>query len=426
MKSYMNDLKEMRSYLLLWFTQMISGLGSAMTAYALVIWSYTQGGSALRTALLMVCSYAPYVICSIFAGALSDRWDKKKTILVCDALAAISTLIVLMLLKNDALRIWHLYIVNAVSGLMNTVQQPASEVATSALLKREYYQKVGGLRYLSNSLNSILTPIIATAAMSLWGIDVVIAIDLISFAVAFVVLLLVIPIPKTEPKDAKESVLRSAAEGVRWLKANPGIFHLMLFLAGINLVASMFNATLPAMILSKASENALGTVNSVTGIAILMGSLLASFLPAPKSRVKAIWCCLMISMCTENFFLAFGKNVWVWSFGAVLGWIVIPWMNANLEAVNRLNIPIEIQGRVFAARNSFQFFTIPVGYFLGGALVDQVFEPIMSKQTDDLLVRLFGTGKGSGAAFLFAVLWLMGIAVCLIFRADKHIWRLED
>ena len=78
-----NDLKEMRSYLLLWLTQLISGLGSAMTAYALVIWSYTQAGSALRTAALMVCSYAPYVICSIFAGALSDRWDKKKTMLVC-------------------------------------------------------------------------------------------------------------------------------------------------------------------------------------------------------------------------------------------------------------------------------------------------------------------------------------------------------
>ena len=39
MKNYVNDIKEMRSYLLLWFTQLISGLGSAMTAYALVIWS---------------------------------------------------------------------------------------------------------------------------------------------------------------------------------------------------------------------------------------------------------------------------------------------------------------------------------------------------------------------------------------------------
>ena len=193
MKNYINDLKEMRSYLLLWFTQMISGLGSAMTAYALVIWSYTQEGSALRTALLMVCSYAPYVICSIFAGALSDRWDKKKTMLVCDALAALSTLIVLLLLKNDALRIWHLYLVNAVSGLMNTVQQPASEVATTALLPRKFYQKVGGLRYLSNSLNSILTPIITTAIMGLWGIDTVIAIDLISFLIAFIVLLFFYP-----------------------------------------------------------------------------------------------------------------------------------------------------------------------------------------------------------------------------------------
>ena len=425
MKNCINDLEEMRSYLLLWFTQMISGLGSAMTAYALVIWSYTQAGSALRTALLMVCSYAPYVICSIFAGALSDRWDKKKTMLVCDALAAFSTLMVLGLLKSGALRIWHLYIVNALSGLMNTFQQPASEVATSALLKREYYQKVGGLRYLSNSLNSILTPIITTAILGLWGIDVVIAIDLISFAGAFIVLLLFIPIPKTEPKNAKESILRSAAEGVRWLKGNPGIFHLMLFLAGINLVASMFNAALPAMILSKASETALGTVNSVTGIAMLAGSLLASVLPTPKSRVKAIWVCLMLSMCTENFFLAFGSSTWVWCFGAVLGWIALPWMSANLEAVNRLNIPLEIQGRVFAARNSFQFFTIPVGYFLGGVLVDQVFEPIMAARTEGLLVRLFGSGKGSGAAFLFALLWLAGIAVCLIFRADRHIRKLE-
>ena len=424
---FLKDIKEMRSYLLLWFTQMISGLGSAMTAYALVIWSYTQAGSALRTALLMVCSYAPYVVCSIFTGALIDRWDKKKTMLVCDALAALSTLIVLFLLKNNALQIWHLYIINAVSGLMNTVQQPASEVATSVLIKREHYQKVGGLKYLSNSLNSILTPIITTAIMSFWGIGAVIAIDLISFMLAFLVLLFFIQIPKTESKKAQASVLQSAAEGVRWLKCNPGVFHLMLFLAGINLVASMFNAAFPALALSKASETAMGAVNSVTGVATLIGSILASFLPAPKSRVKAIWYCLMLSMCTENFFLAFGNKTWIWCLGAFLGWIAIPLMSTNLEAVNRLLIPVEIQGRVFAARNSFQFFTIPVGYFLGGLLVDEVFEPIMALQsTSGLLVRLFGSGKGSGAAFLFAVLWIMGIGICLLFRGDKHIRGLEE
>ena len=84
-------------------------------------------------------------------------------------------------------------------------------------------------------------------------------------------------------------------------------------------------------------------------------------LPAPKSRVKAIWCCLLLSMCTENLFLAFGRNVWIWSFGASLGWIAIPLMNANLEAVNRLNIPIEIQGRVFCSPELFS-----VLHHLGG------------------------------------------------------------
>lgn len=427
MKQFIEDLKEMRSYLLLWSTQLISGLGSAMTSYALVIWSYTQTGSALGTAGLMVCSYAPYVVCSIFAGALSDRWDKKRTMLACDSLAALSTLAVLLLLRAGALLIWHLYLVNAVSGLMNTVQQPTSEVATTALLPRRLYQKVGALRYLSNSLQSILTPILATAVLGLWGLEVVIAIDLVSFLTAFLVLLVWIPIPKQEAAAKRKSVLKSAAAGIRWLGREPGILHLMLFLSAINLVASMYEAVFPALVLSKATETAMGTVNAVIGAAMLGGSLLASLLKAPKSRVRTIWHCLMLSMCTENFFLAFGDRVWLWCVGAALGWIAIPWMNANLDSINRLNIPVDMQGRVFAVRNSLQFFTIPLGYFLGGLLVDRVFEPVMAAQeADSILTRLFGAGKGSGAAFLFAVLWLAGIGVCLSFRGDGHIWSLED
>ena len=125
MKSHKNQ--SLRPYLLLLGTQSLSGLGSTMTGYALVLWLYRQSGSALETALLSVCSYAPYVLMSIFAGALSDRWNKKRTMLVCDLLAAASTLGVLFLLKNGLLQPWHMYILNGVNGLMNTVQQPAGD-----------------------------------------------------------------------------------------------------------------------------------------------------------------------------------------------------------------------------------------------------------------------------------------------------------
>ena len=72
------EIKKLKSYLLLWATQSFSALGSGMTSFALVVWSYQQQGSALKTALLTVCSYTPYVLVSIFAGAISDRWSKKK------------------------------------------------------------------------------------------------------------------------------------------------------------------------------------------------------------------------------------------------------------------------------------------------------------------------------------------------------------
>lgn len=94
---------ELSTFLVLWITQSLSALGSAMTNFVLVIWSYQQQGSALTTSLLAICSYAPYVLLSIFAGALSDRWNKKITMLVSDSFAALCTVTVLFLLTTDTL-----------------------------------------------------------------------------------------------------------------------------------------------------------------------------------------------------------------------------------------------------------------------------------------------------------------------------------
>lgn len=429
-QSAMHTLCEMRPFLLLWVTQAFSGLGSAVTSYALVVWSYTQEGSALVTAGLMISSYAPYVLCSIFAGALSDRWDKRRTMLVCDALAALTTLCTYLLLKTELLEIWHLYVLNALNGLMNTVQQPASEVATTALLPRRHYQRVGGLRYLSSSLNSILNPVIATAMLTLLGMDAVILFDLFTFSVAFVVLLAFIRIPAqaNAVEKQEEPLLQAVRTGLSFLRERRGVLSLVFFLAAINLVASMYNAALPSLLLPNpdAGENALGVINSLTGVTTLAGSLLASLLPKPKSRVRVVCLTLLLSMSTENFMLAFGKSLPVWCIGVFLGWITIPLMSTNLDAIMRLSIPQEMQGRVYAARNSLQFFTIPLGYLLGGAAVDCVFEPLMAAQAPDgLLSKCFGMGKGSGAACFFAVLGVTGVLICIVFRRNRHLRAMQ-
>lgn len=425
------NIRELHTFLLLWITQSFSALGSAMTNFALVIWSYQQQGSALTTSLLAICSYAPYVLLSIFAGALSDRWNKKITMLISDSFAALCTISVLVLLTTGKLQTWHLYLINTLNGLMNTVQQPASEVTISLLTPKKHYQKVSGMRSFSNSLVTILTPVLATAMLSFTSIKFVILFDLITYVTAFVSLLCFIKIPQvTEQRiTASETVLQSAKSGFRYLKDNRGILDLILFLAVINFTASIFNAALPAMMLSRigGGEVALGMVNTVTGIATMFGSILVSILPPPKSRVRVICNSLLFAMSTENFILAFGRCTWVWCLGAILGWIFIPVMGTNMDVLFRSKIPIEMQGRVYSVRNTLQFFTIPLGYLCGGFFVDRVFEPFMAEQSmGSLWVTLFGSGKGSGAALLFFVIGIFGALSCLPFRADRNIWKLEE
>lgn len=421
----MNTLKELKTFIILWLTQALSSLGSSMTGFALVIWLYNDSGSALTTALLTVCSYAPYVIVSIFAGAISDKWNKKAVMLVCDSFAALTTVCVLVLFKTGSLEVWHLYILNALNGLMNSVQSPASDVAATLLTPEKHYQKTSAMRYFSNSLVSILTPALAAAIVSFAGLDAVIAFDLATFAVAFTILLFFIKIPEVpQNESSKETLLQSAKGGISYLGRNKGILCMILFLSAINFIASIYNAALPALILSKSNEAALGAVSSSVGIATLIGSVIATVFPKPKSRSKTICTCLLVSMSTENFLLAFGNNTIAWCIGAVLGWLFIPLMSANYDVIFRSTVPKEMLGRVYSVRNTLQFFSIPVGYFLGGFLVDKVFEPFMAGTENTLLLNIFGTEKGSGAAFLFFVIGIAGVIVCTVFSRIKALREL--
>ena len=424
------SIKKLKYYLLLWGTQSLSALGSGMTGYALVLWLYMNSGSALKTAMLTICSYAPYVVMSIFAGALSDKWNKKRTMLVCDLFAAMTTVAAFALIKSDSLQPWHLYILNGLNGLMNTVQQPASEVASTQLIPKEYYQKTSGLRSFSQALNSLLTPVLATVLFTFGGVSAVMSVDLITFAAAFLVLLLFIHIPEPESVEkSKEPLLASAKAGLAWLKKNTLVLKLIFFLAGINLIASAHTAALPAMLLSKetGSEKVLGTVNFFAGAASFLGSMIASFAPAPKNRVRAICLSLFFAMSTENFLLALVNIPVVWYFGAAMGWLFIPYMGANLDVIFRSTIPADMQGRVYSCRNTLQFFTIPIGYLSSGFLIDNVLEPFMSEQSaDSLYVSLFGMGKGSGAAMLFAVLGAAGVAICAVFSVILRKEKFSD
>lgn len=426
-----NKIHELKSFYILWSTQGLSQLGSAMTGFALALWLYQETGSALQMSLLTVCSYAPYVLMSIVAGSLSDRWDKKKTMLICDTLAACCTLTVLVLLASQALRPWHLYVLNTASGLMNTVQAPASEVAFTLIVPRDEYQRASGLNSFSQSLITILHPVFATSLYGLGGVGAVILVDLCTFSAAFLALLFLVRIPKTKGKtDGEQEPLLSAVKaGLGCLNENRLVLVLIFFLAGVNLVASAFDAALPAFVLPKENggQQVLGVVTAFAGIAMLAGSLAASVLPAPKDRVRLIVVMMLFSLTTDNFLMSLTDDPVIWCAAQILGYLPVPLMNTSLDVIVRSTIPVEMQGRVYACRNSFQFFTIPIGYFLGGFLVDEVCEPFMAGAAPEgAAAFLFGQGKGSGAAMLIFLLGVSGFIICMVFGKLLRQYRYQE
>lgn len=318
------------------------------------------------------------------------------------------------------LRPGHLYVLNAVNGLMNTVQRPASDVANTLITPKKDYQKTSGLRSFSGSLITIFHPMLATSLYALGGMDAVIAVDLSSFLVAFFALWLFVQIPPVKGSAAgeKETLFASTKAGLKCLNQNRMVLMLILFLAGVNLVASAFDAVLPAFILPRENggEAVLGIVTSFAGIAMCAGSLIASFLPPPKDRIRLIVATMLFSLTTDNFLMSLTRTPVTWCLAQILGYLPVPLMNASLDVIVRTTIPAEMQARVYSCRNTLQFFTIPIGYFFSGWMVDVICEPFMAHiSPDSIMITLFGLGKGSGAGLMIFILGLLGMAICLVF-----------
>lgn len=428
----LNIIKELKSFLILWGSQAVSSFGTAMTNFALIIWAYKQQGTVSSITLLSVCSYLPSILFCFLAGAIADRWNKKKIMLICDLIAALGTLAVFILYSTESLRVWHLYVINFTLSFMNAFQNPASYVAVSLITPKEHFIRVSGLQAFSNSLVAIITPALATAVLAFGGLRVILLIDLISFAVAFSLLLFFIKIPSVSSDGDKknESFLKNCMEGLNFLREHIPIWKMILFFSFINLLASIAgNGIMPAMILARTGDNqvALGIVSSSIGLGALAGSILVTAAKPFKSRTKVIFLSCAVSFLLCDILWAVGQNLAIWVFAAFAGNLPLPFLSANLTTIMRTKVPIEMQGRVFSARDTFQYITIPIGLSLGGYLADNIFEPFMLNTSllQQMLSKLVGTGRGSGMAVIYLITGTTGFVVSL-WSAKSNIYKSLD
>ena len=422
--------KKFKKYIILWLSQSVSGLGSSMTGFALVLWAYEQSHSAMSVSLMSFCNYVPYIILSLFVGSFIDRHSKKAIMLVSDSIAAIGSLIVLVLLITGQLSVWNIYIVNVIVGVTNAFQQPASAVATGRLVPKDKISNVSGMNSFSNNMIVVFSPMLSAFIFALGGLPFILLVDLISFAFAFFVLLFFISIPEQIEKSTNTSPFEGMAQGFAFLKEEKGILYIMLTMALINFFSRLtYENILSPMILARSSDNSisLGIVNACMGIGGIVGGIIVSFKKESAHKATAIYVSAALSFLFGDLLMAVGRNVFWWSFAAIAASLPIPFIMANQNAILYKRIPTDMQGRVFAVRNAIQYSTIPIGIILGGYLADYIFEPFIHSENNlsVLLTKIVGSSTGSGMASMFLCTGICGFAISIASCYNREIKKLN-
>ena len=422
--------RSFKKYIILWLSQSVSGLGSSMTGFALVLWAYGQSHSAMSVSLMSFCNYVPYVLLSLFAGDFIDRHKKKTIMLVSDSIAAAGSLAVLAFLFAGCLEVWNIYAINAVVGITNAFQQPASAVATGRLVPKEKISNVSGMNSFSNNLIVVFNPMLAAFLFAAGGLPFILLIDLASFVFAFCVLLFFITIPEQAQDKTHSSPLAGIAEGFEFLKKEKGILYIMLTMALINFCSRLtYENILSPMILSRSSGDSivLGTVNACMGVGGIAGGIIVSVKKESRHKAVAIYVPAALSFLFGDLMMAVGKNVFWWSAAAVAASLPIPFIQASQNTILYRKIPAAMQGRVFAVRNAIQYSTIPVGIILGGWLADYVFEPFMvsGNRLAEMLEIIVGDSAGSGMAAMFLCTGICGFTVSMASCFNREIKKLN-
>jgi MFS family permease len=340
----------------------------------------------------------------------------------------------LVLYLSGRLQIWHLYLGGVLSNGLGAFQDPAFSASVSQLVPPKDLTRANGLLSLASDGSHMFAPFLAGALLAPLKVNGIMTIDLVTCLAAVVVVLSLRLAPPPESaagRVARGPMRQQLGFGFRYIGRHPGLLGILLIFSGINLSAAItYFGVLPAMILARSGSNevALGAVQSALGIGGVAGGLLLSAWGGPKNRLRGFLLSTALSFLLGDFLLAVGRSLPLWLVAAFVSAMFIPFILSCYESIWQSGVPLDIQGRVFSAKNMIQIGSMPVGYLLAGWLADRVFEPAMAAggSLAGVFGGLVGTGPGAGMGLMFACTCLLGTLTCLIGYSIPAVRHVED
>jgi DHA3 family macrolide efflux protein-like MFS transporter len=416
------------SFVLIWFGQLISLVGSGLTSFALGVWVYQTTDSITLYTLVVLCAMAPNILLSPVTGALVDRWDRRWAMLLSDAGAGLSTLVIVLLLNSGHLTLWPIFLLTATSSAFSAFQWPAYAASTTLLVPKEQLGRANGMVQFAQAIGYIASPALAGYLVTTIQVQGVILIDFATFAFAvFTLLLIRIPRPESLAEETRESLLHDVVFGFRYLTKRPGLMGLLALFAFSNFLLGLVMALFTPMALSFTDADVLGVMTSIGTSGMLFGGGLMMAWGGPEPRIYGVLGCilleglaLLVSGMRPSVFLVTAAVFGFFFFFAIDG--------ASNDAIWQSKVAPGVQGRVFGMRSTIAMFSMIPAYGLAGPLADGVFEPLLA--ADGPLAQnighVIGTGEGRGIGLLFILTGALTMLAAVGGYTHPRIRRIED
>jgi len=413
----------LKGLFIIWLGQMVSGIASSITFFALPAWILSRtesSGNAVGSWESIF--FASYLVVILFAGVLVDRYNRRGMMLVYDVLSFAAITILLIFETRGLLTVWHLYIAAVFQGVGFAFQTPSYSAAITTMVSKKEYVRANGILSLLDSAPGIFGPILAVLLIRNIGLGGILTINLFSFVISIAALLIAdIPsMPHTaEGEQSHNKFVQEALYGLKYILKRPGLLGLQLifffgnFFTGVALsITSLFTMV---SLRTGGDASAAGTAQSAAALAAVAVGIFLSAVGGIRRPVRAIILGWILSSLFGLTLLGISQFVIVWIIAAVVDAIFEPVVNVSMDAFLQTKIPPDLQGRVFAASEFLSQLMIPFTPLVAAILGQGIFEPAMQEggQLAGMFGWLVGTGPGSGFGLMILICGLAGTLVGL-------------
>jgi MFS family permease len=384
-----------RDYLLLWGGQIVSAVGSRVSLVALPLLLVYLTHSLAQAGLVAALQGAPYVLLTLPAGALIDRLDRQRVMIVCDAVRAVALGSVPLAAALGHLSLAQLCLVALTDGTMEVFFGLAEVSALPRVVPKEQLAAAGAQSQITGSLSWLLGPALGGA---LFGVapGLPFLADSLSYLCS-VLSLLFIRTRFQEERTAAPATARGLWDemraGLRWLWRAPAL-RFVAVLTGVLMIGSAGYTLLVIAIGQRlhASDAQIGLVLGAGGVGGLVGALVAgSLMRRFGFRRTLLWSAWAWALTWPPF--AFAPNMLALGVILAASFVCVPIYLATQFSYRMRSIPDELQGRVSSVFRLIAFGSAPLGLALTGLLLERwgIVVAVLVTFAPQLLVVLIAT-----------------------------------